>query len=120
LQKISALQRNFVFHAIALFTSLNEISMLTNEIVVPKNPPFNYAITIVANSLQEVEHLLTLIKALNISHVHITTPSMIPQSLPIVRGNKKLDPTALFGIWKDKPRNLEQIRASAWNRNWKM
>jgi hypothetical protein len=104
----------------SFFTRLKEIAMLTNEIVVPKSPQFNYAITIVANSLQEVEHLLTLIKALNISHIHITTPSIAPQALPIVRGNKKLDPTALFGIWKDKPRNLEQIRATAWNRNWKM
>jgi hypothetical protein len=90
--------------------------MIINETVVSKQP-FNYAITIVANSLQEVEHLLTLIKALNISHIQITTPSMTSQPLPIVRGNKKLDPTALFGIWKDKPRNLQQIRATAWNRN---
>jgi hypothetical protein len=94
--------------------------MIINEIVAPKSPQFNYAITIAANSLQEVEQLLILIRALNISHIHITTSSMTPQSLPIVRGNKKLDPTALFGIWKDKPRNLEQIRATAWNRNWKM
>jgi hypothetical protein len=92
--------------------------MIINETVVPQNPQFNYAITILANNLQEVEHLLTLIKALNISHIQITTPSITSQLLPIVRGNKKLDPTALFGIWKDKPRNLQQIRATAWNRNW--
>jgi hypothetical protein len=94
--------------------------MVTNEIKLPNQPSFNYAVTIVAHSLQEVEHLLQLIKALNIPHIHITTnvPSM--PALPITRGNKKLDPTALFGIWKDKPKNLQQIRATAWNRNWEL
>jgi hypothetical protein len=88
-------------------------------IMVISNPQlFNYSITITTNSLHEVEHLLTLIKALNINSIQVATPSNVSHSLAIVRGDKKLDPTALFGIWKEKPRNIQQIRAAAWNRNW--
>ncbi|CAN5226801.1 hypothetical protein BH09BAC4_BH09BAC4_23820 [soil metagenome] len=36
-------------------------------------------------------------------------------SLPeIIKGDKSVDPTALFGIWKDNPRTLEEIRKDAW------
>ena len=36
-------------------------------------------------------------------------------SIPeITKGNKSADPTALFGIWKDNPRTLEEIRKDAW------
>jgi len=38
--------------------------------------------------------------------------------LTITKGNKKLDPTALFGIWENKPRNIEEIRGKDWKRNW--
>ena len=32
----------------------------------------------------------------------------------ITKGDKSVDPTALFGIWKDNPRTLEEIRKDAW------
>lgn len=33
----------------------------------------------------------------------------------ISTGNKSLNPKELFGIWKDIPRNLEDIRRESWN-----
>jgi hypothetical protein len=38
--------------------------------------------------------------------------------LPITKGDKKLNPTALFGIWENKPRNIQEIRQQDWKRNW--
>jgi len=40
--------------------------------------------------------------------------------LPIIKGDKKLDPTALFGIWEKKPRNIRDIRQQDWKRNWNL
>lgn len=33
------------------------------------------------------------------------------------KGDKKIDPNSLFGIWANKPRSLENIRKKAWQRN---
>jgi len=40
--------------------------------------------------------------------------------LPIIKGDKKLNPTALFGIWENKPRNIEDIRKQNWKRNFEL
>ena len=37
--------------------------------------------------------------------------------MKITKGDKSIDPTALFGIWKDNPRTLEQIREQGGNVN---
>ncbi len=36
--------------------------------------------------------------------------------LPIKKGDKKLNPKALFGIWENKPRNIKDIRNQDWKR----
>lgn len=35
----------------------------------------------------------------------------------ITKGDKTIDPTGLFGIWASSPRNLQEIRQKAWERN---
>ena len=40
-----------------------------------------------------------------------------PPNPTITRGDKSIDPTSLFGIWADKPRNLQDIRQKAWERD---
>ena len=35
----------------------------------------------------------------------------------ITKGDKSIDPTGLFGIWASSPRNLQEIRQKAWERN---
>ena len=50
--------------------------------------------------------------------LHSFVDQITATELPITKGNKKLDPTALFGIWKNKPRNLQDIRQQDWKRNW--
>lgn len=35
----------------------------------------------------------------------------------IVKGDKSINPSELFGIWKNNPRTIEEIRSKSWNRN---
>ena len=74
-------------------------------------------VTIETSGIQEVEQLLILLKTLNIKNIKIQSSPSIPQP-NITRGDKKIDAKQLFGIWKDNPRTIEQIRSTALQRNW--
>ncbi len=74
-------------------------------------------ITIETSGIQEVEQLLTLLKSMNIKNISITEASVKRQPV-ITKGDKKLNPRELFGIWQGSPRTLEQVRSTAWKRNW--
>lgn len=74
-------------------------------------------ITIETSGIQEVEQLLKVLKSLNIKTIKVQ-PSLVALRPTITKGDKKLDPRQLFGIWKDNPRTIEQIRSTAWKRNW--
>jgi len=74
-------------------------------------------VTIETSGIQEVEQLLILLKSLDIKNIKIQSSPAVFQS-KITRGDKKIDPKPLFGIWKDNPRTIEQIRSAAWKRNW--
>lgn len=74
-------------------------------------------ITIEASGIQEIEQLLQVLKSLDIKNVNIKEVS--PKRQPVItKGDKKLDPRALFGIWQGNPRTLEQVRSETWKRNW--
>lgn len=74
-------------------------------------------VTIETSGIQEIEQLLQVLKSLNIKSIKVqpAQPSLAPS---ITRGDKRLNPKELFGIWKDNPRTIEQIRSTAWQRNW--
>lgn len=74
-------------------------------------------ITIETSGIQEIEQLLQLLKSLNIKNVNIKDVSQKRQPV-ITKGDKKLNPRDLFGIWQDNPRTLEHVRSVAWKRNW--
>ena len=72
-------------------------------------------VTIQTLDFRETEQLLLLLKTLDIKNIRIDTPEI--KKLPtITSGDKTIDPKALFGIWKEKPRTIEEIRASSWKR----
>jgi len=60
----------------------------------------------------ELERLITMLNTMEIGNFEITE---IPQP-SITKGDKSLDPTGLFGIWKDAPRQLADVRTQAWTR----
>ncbi len=74
-------------------------------------------ITIETSGMQEIEQLLQLLKSLNIKNINIKEVSQKRQPV-ITKGDKKLNPRELFGIWQGNPRTLEQVRSEAWKRNW--
>jgi hypothetical protein len=74
-------------------------------------------ITIEVSGIQEIEQLLQVLKSLNIKTIKLQS-SPIPPRPSITRGDKALDPKQLFGIWKHNPRTIEQIRSTAWKRDW--
>ena len=45
----------------------------------------------------------------------VSTP--VIAQLSIIEGDKSIDPTSLFGIWADAPRNIQDIRQKAWERD---
>jgi hypothetical protein len=63
-------------------------------------------ITIEIDSKNEIEKLSALFKTLRSVKVISTEDT----SVPIIKGDKKIDPKGLFGIWSGKPRSLENIR----------
>lgn len=39
-------------------------------------------------------------------------------NIPFEKGDKSIDPTALFGIWENNPKDITEIRKQDWQRNW--
>lgn len=74
-------------------------------------------ITIETSGIQEVERLLQVLKSLNIENINIKQGAQKRQPF-ITKGDKKLDPRELFGIWQGNPRTIDQVRSTAWKRNW--
>ena len=75
-------------------------------------------ITIEVADANEAGQVLKLLKSLDINAVHIQEAGSRrePTITPI---DYSIDPRALFGIWKDQPRTIEQVR-EGWNRNWEL
>jgi len=74
-------------------------------------------VTIETSGIQEIEQLLQVLKLLNIKTIKVQNPRATRTPI-ITSGDKRLDPKELFGIWKDNPRTIEQIRSNSWKRNW--
>ena len=73
-------------------------------------------ITIETTAIDEIEMLLQLIKRLDIKNIKIKSESK--KVIPIVRGDKSITPQDLFGIWENSPKSLDDIRNTAWKRDW--
>ena len=66
----------------------------------------------------EIELILRFFKKLNLEEVKISKTDQI--DLPVVEGDKSENPKELFGIWKNNPRSLNEVRNKAWVRNWEL
>lgn len=74
-------------------------------------------ITIEIDSKNELEKLSALFKTFKISTVKVISANDTDTAVKVSKGDKKIDPKGLFGIWADKPRTLENIRKDAWQRS---
>lgn len=71
-------------------------------------------ITIEIDSNGEMEKLSALFKTFKINAVKIIASD--ETAIAIQKGDKKINPKSLFGIWANEPRSLENIRESAWQK----
>jgi hypothetical protein len=77
-------------------------------------------VTIQASGLQEMEQLLHLIKSLNMNDLKIDFSSKKEIEPTITKGDKTIDPSELFGIWKETPKTIDDLRSNGWKRNWEL
>lgn len=86
-------------------------------------------LTIEINNFLELEKLLNLLNSFKIDNIKVVSNNKQQNAMVteqedviiaqpfIVKGDESIDTTELFGIWKDNPRTLEDIRTKAWKRN---
>jgi len=65
-------------------------------------------ITIETENLSELEQIIALLEPLDVS-IQVNK-----KDIPITPGNKSINPKDFFGMRKDNPLNLEEIRSKAW------
>lgn len=69
-------------------------------------------VTFEISNSDEMEQLFSFFKIAKLDEIQVVS-TLKPK---IKKGNKNLNPKELFGIWQDNPKNIEEIRANAWQR----
>ncbi|TWR29659.1 hypothetical protein FPZ43_07295 [Mucilaginibacter pallidiroseus] len=72
-------------------------------------------ITIEIDERSEVVKLTAFFKAFNIETVSMVKTDGETKHI-ITKGDKSIDPEALFGIWEKEPKNLDDIRKAGWQK----
>ena len=72
-------------------------------------------ITIEVTDNQELEKVLAALQMLTSEDIELKAYNVDRKS-SITKGDKSIDPKSLFGIWKDNPRTLTEIRKQSWER----
>ncbi|MCB9232680.1 MAG: hypothetical protein H6581_13500 [Bacteroidia bacterium] len=73
-------------------------------------------ITIETTNPHKLQRLLELLKELKIDDFSVIDSTEKGSQPTILQRDQNIDPTELFGIWKNKPRSLEEIRKRGWKR----
>jgi len=72
-------------------------------------------VTLEISDFDKMKKLLSLFQSMKLENIKIISPQS--DAKPNIRkGNKSINPKELFGIWKERPRNIEDIRAKSWDR----
>lgn len=76
-------------------------------------------ITIEINNQSELEKLFAFFKTFQFENIKVVSALNVQTDTSfITKGDKKINPKELFGIWKDNPKDIETIRNNSWKRNW--
>jgi hypothetical protein len=76
-------------------------------------------VTIEINNQFELEKLFTFFKTFQFENIKVVSSQNVQTDTSfITKGDKKINPKELFGIWKDNPKDIETIRNNSWKRNW--
>ncbi|KQM66356.1 hypothetical protein ASE74_08070 [Pedobacter sp. Leaf216] len=71
-------------------------------------------VTLEISDFDEMEKLLSFFQTMKLENIKIISSQEAKPNLR--KGNKSINPKELFGIWKETPKNIEDIRTKAWNR----
>ena len=69
-------------------------------------------VTFEISNSDEMKQLVSFFKIAKIDNVQVVA-DLKPK---IQKENKDLDPKGLFGIWRDNPKSIEDIRNDTWQR----
>ncbi|MDZ7936079.1 MAG: hypothetical protein U5M51_14150 [Emticicia sp.] len=72
-------------------------------------------VTLEITNLGEIEKLFSFFQTVKLDGVQVSSEDF-KRKPKIKKGNKSLNPKELFGIWQESPKNIEDIRANAWQR----
>ncbi|KRT16647.1 hypothetical protein ASU31_07475 [Pedobacter ginsenosidimutans] len=72
-------------------------------------------VTLEIADFDEMKKLLSLFQTMKLESIKIISPKNEVKP-NILKGDKTINPKDLFGIWKDAPKNIEDIRTKAWDR----
>jgi hypothetical protein len=76
-------------------------------------------VTIEINNQFELEKLFTFFKTFQFENIKVVSSQNVQTDTSfITKGDKKINPKELFGIWKDNPKDIDTIRNNSWKRNW--
>ncbi len=77
-------------------------------------------ITIELDSFREIKQIITILKEIGIESFNVIGNKEIEDKEvdSVTKGDKDIDPSELFGIWKSDPKSLGSIRKEGWERNW--
>jgi hypothetical protein len=107
--------------------SINAISRLNLSIknkLLSLSKIIEMKLTIEVSSQSELEKIILFFQTLKLDSVRIISDSLTPKpkktikkEIKVIKGDKSIDPTELFGMWADDKRPLEEMRQNAWGRN---
>ncbi len=80
-------------------------------------------LTVKVTSQSELEKIILFFQTLNLDSIRVVIDSLTPtpkknnkKTMRLTKGDKTLDPSDLFGMWKDNPKTIVNIRQKAWER----
>jgi len=100
-------QTSELLHNIDILPLGQKLSIIENLLQSVKNDVLTDFKNTKPNTINILFRLLTLN---NESNTIQTLYKETERQLPITRGDKTLNPTALFGMWENVPRTIEEIR----------
>ncbi len=72
-------------------------------------------VTVEISNENEMEKLFAFFKTIHLDNIEVVTEHNAEQP-SIQKGDKKINPKELFGIWQNKPRDIDELRTGAWKR----
>ena len=76
-------------------------------------------INVTVNTTTELAEVVKLFKELNLGTTKLQVVKVSDkQYSALIKGDKRIDPNSMKGMWAKSPRTIQEIRAKDWDRNF--